>query len=255
MAMDASQAREMLYASRRAPHLIAQVVPAPFTLFMEKTVQRMIAEGYLGDLLSIDASASWKSFFIDRDGPFTWRQDLDTSGYNVMLLGAVYECVQRLVGHATSVTAVTKVNVNHRKDQNGLIRAIPVPDHAEVLCEMATGAILHLRFSEVMGLGPAPHIWLFGSEGTLMIDYDIFRNDDVELNRLWGGRRGDECLSKIDIPTENRGTWQVEEEFIGAIRGQGTITHTTFEDGVRYMELTEAVTRSAQSRTTVHLPL
>ena len=254
MAMSVAQAREMRDASRRSPHLVTQVVPAPFTLFMEGTVQRLIADGYIGDILSIDATASWGSF-IDREGSFNWRHDLDMSGYNVMLLGAVYENIQRLVGHATRVTAMTKVNVTHRVGESGRRRAVPVPDHAEALCEMACGAVLRLRFSEVTGLDLGPQMWLFGSEGTLKINYDIFRNDDVELNRLWGGRRGDEALSEIEVPVEERGTWRVEEEFIGAIRGEGPVTHTTFEDGVRYMELTEAVTRSAQSRATVHLPL
>ncbi len=39
----------------------------------------------------------------------------------------------------------------------------------------------------------------------------------------------------------------MEEEFINAIRGREKITHTTFEDGVRYMEFTDAVTKSAAS--------
>jgi hypothetical protein len=33
------------------------------------------------------------------------------------------------------------------------------------------------------------------------------------------------------------------------------VTRTRFEDGVRYMEFTEAVTRSAQSGQAVNLPL
>lgn len=48
---------------------------------------------------------------------------------------------------------------------------------------------------------------------------------------------------------------QVEEEFVAAIRKQGTIRRTTFEQGVRYMEFTEAVARSVQSGCTVKLPL
>ena len=48
---------------------------------------------------------------------------------------------------------------------------------------------------------------------------------------------------------------QVEEEFVAAIRGEGSVRRTTFEQGVRYMEFTEAVTRSIQSGCTVKLPL
>lgn len=47
----------------------------------------------------------------------------------------------------------------------------------------------------------------------------------------------------------------MEEEFVAAIRGQEKIRLTTFEQGVRYMQFTEAVTRSIQSGATVRLPL
>jgi predicted dehydrogenase len=45
------------------------------------------------------------------------------------------------------------------------------------------------------------------------------------------------------------------DEFIEAIRGKGTITQTTFEDGVKYMEFTEAVARSAAEGRAIALPL
>jgi predicted dehydrogenase len=41
--------------------------------------------------------------------------------------------------------------------------------------------------------------------------------------------------------------WRVEEEFVNAIRGREKVTHTNLEDGVRYMEFTDAVTKSAQT--------
>ena len=43
----------------------------------------------------------------------------------------------------------------------------------------------------------------------------------------------------------------VEEEFVNAIRGREKIARTSFEDGVRYMEFTDAVTRSATTGQTV----
>jgi hypothetical protein len=47
----------------------------------------------------------------------------------------------------------------------------------------------------------------------------------------------------------------VEQEFVNAIRGQEPITHTSFEDGMKYMEFTEAVARSMASGAAVALPL
>ena len=42
---------------------------------------------------------------------------------------------------------------------------------------------------------------------------------------------------------------------MNAILGLEAVTHTSFADGVRYMEFTEAVTRSAQGGRAVGLPL
>ncbi len=98
-------------------------------------------------------------------------------------------------------------------------------------------AVAHLRFSAVTGLAPAPGVWIFGSEGTLRLEADA--------KRLSGAKRGDKELREIPVPTGRRIGWRVEEEFVNAIRGREKITRTNFEDGVRYMEFTDAVTRSA----------
>ncbi|MGH7306800.1 MAG: Gfo/Idh/MocA family protein, partial [Candidatus Rokuibacteriota bacterium] len=50
---------------------------------------------------------------------------------------------------------------------------------------------------------------------------------------------------EIVIPKEKRMGWRVEEEFVNAIRGKEKVTRTSFEEGVRYMEFTDAVTKSA----------
>ena len=57
------------------------------------------------------------------------------------------------------------------------------------------------------------------------------------------------------MPREKQGHWRVEEEFVSAIRGLESVKLNTFEIGVRYMEFTEAVVRSAHTRETVYLPL
>jgi len=79
-------------------------------------------------------------------------------------------------------------------------------------------------------------VWIFGTDGTLRLEADA--------KRLSGGRRGDRELTEIPIPAERRIGWRVEEEFVNAIRGREKVSRTTFEDGVCYMEFTEAVARS-----------
>ena len=246
MAMDGAQARDMLYAARLKPNLVTQIVPSPMTLKVDETIQELIADGYLGDVLSVDVAVR-QGGFIDRDAPFHWRHNRDLSGYNIMSMGIWYEAMMRWVGHATSVTALTRVNVKSRRDAAGATRHISIPDQIEVLCELESGAVARLGMSTVFGLAPAPEAWLFGTEGTLRVDGGSMT--------LYGGRRGDSGLSEIAIPPEKQGSWRVEEEFINAIRGKEQVTHTSFEDGVKYMEFTEAVTRSAESGQSVNLPL
>lgn len=246
MAMDASEAHTMLAASREHPGLVAQIVPAPHTLSVDATIKELIADGFLGNILSVDMRVS-QGGFIDRESPIHWRQDRDLSGYNIMGMGIWYEAMMRWVGPALSVSALTRVHVDHRPSWTGERRTVTVPDHVEILCELAGGAVAHISHTAVSGLAGPDQVWIFGDEGTLHLEAGSMA--------LRGGRRDDDGLSEIDIPPEKRGGWRVEEEFVNAILGLEPVTHTTFEDGVRYMEFTEAVTRSSQSGQKIGLPL
>lgn len=243
MAMNAKEAHQMRAAARTKPHLVAQIVPSPFTLRVDKTLKRLLVEGYLGELLAVEVRAG--GTFLDKTAPLHWRNDFDLSGYNIMTMGIWYEALLRWVGEATRVTAMGKTYVKLRKNDQGALKPVRIPEHIDVTADLACGAQLHLQVSSVAGLTGAPEAYLFGSEGTL-------RFTD---NKLFGGKKGEKALAEIAIPAAEAGAWRVEEEFINAIRGQEEITHTNFEDGVKYMEFTEAVTRSMQDGCVISLPL
>jgi predicted dehydrogenase len=136
-----------------------------------------------------------------------------------------------------------------RKDAAGQMRAVRIPEHLDVIADMACGAQAHIQLSSVTGLAGANEFYLYGSRGTL-------KGSLVMANqKLWGGQKGDSELKEIEIPAAEAGDWRVEEEFANAIRGQEKITHTNFEDGVKYMEFAEAVTRSMLTGRAVPLPL
>ena len=240
MAMNAREAHAMLDAAREKPHLVTQVVPT--LTGVDKTAKRLIDKGYLGDVLAIRVREN--GGFIERTAPLQWRQDFDLSGFNVMALGIRYEVVMRWVGEATRVMAMGKTFVRMRQDSpGGRMRAVRMPDHLDVIADMACGAQAHLTFSQVTGLALENGISVYGSEGTLRLSG----------GRLYGGRRGETALHEITVPEE--GGTRVEQQFIEAIRGEGTVTQTTFEDGVKYMEFTEAVARSAAEGRAITLPL
>ena len=245
MATNAAEAQDMLDASRERPELVAQIVPSPMTFKVDDLINKQINEGYLGDLLSVEIQVLGPDF-VDIGGPYHWRHNRDLSGYNILSMGIWYEAMIRWAGRATKVIALTKVNASYRIDENGTRVNVTIPDHVDVLCELANGAQAHIRVSATTGLSPGNDIWLYGSEGTLHLD--------GKLN-LSGGKRGDSQLSEIANPPDGQYAWRVEQEFIGAIRGEESIVPTPFDVGVHYMEFTEAVTRSAQSGQAISLPL
>jgi predicted dehydrogenase len=246
MAMNVAEARRMLEGARRHPNLVAQLVPSPFTLEVDGTIQNLMAEGYLGQLLAVEVSGM-QGRFVDREAPLHWRQDASLSGFNILNMGIWYEAMIRWTGPATRVMASTLVATPERRDATGALRPVTVPDHVDILATLSGGAIAHLRFSAITALAPPNEAWLFGSEGTLRLD--------ANTRRLYGGRRGATALEEIVIPPDKRIGWRVEEEFVNAVRGLEKVTRTTFEDGILYMEFTEAVARSAASGQAVSLPL
>jgi predicted dehydrogenase len=210
---------------------------------VDRTIQRLVAEGYVGNVLAVEVRAG--GAFLDPHAPLHWRNDFDLSGYNTMSMGIWYEAVMRWVGHATKVMAMARTFVPMRRTTGGQLKAVRIPEHIDVTAEMACGAQLHLQVSTVAGLAGPPEAFLFGSTGTLRFSQ----------NKLFGGRKTDSQLAEIPIPADDEGGWRVEQEFVNAIRGQEVITHTSFEDGVKYMEFTEAALRSAAEGRAIALPL
>ena len=243
MAMNAREAHAMRMMSRRKPKLIAQIVPSPMTLRVDKTIKRLITEGYVGNILAIEIRAGGS--FLDSESAIQWRQDFDLSGMNIMSMGIWYEALMRWVGEATKIMAMGNTYVKMRTDSDGNMKSVRIPEHIDVVGELTCGAQLHMQISSVTGLAGQPEAIIFGSDGTLRFSE----------NKLFGGQKTDDELMEIDISKEDEGAWRVEEEFVNAIRGEEEITHTDFDTGVKYMEFTEAVTRSMMSGNTITLPL
>jgi predicted dehydrogenase len=242
MARNLQEAKDMLLAAQDKPHLVTQVVPSPLTMNVDQTVKRLVREGFIGDVLAVEVTQ--KGDYVDFESPLHWRQDAEISGNNVMSMGLWYETIVRWIGEATRVTAMGRTFVNLRQDnERGELRAVSVPDHLDVVAAMACGAQAHFGLSAVSGLGPGSEIALFGSEGTIK----------VRDGCLLGGRKGDPDFTPISIPIGEDQGWRVEQEFIGAIRGEEVISLTTFEDGVKYMAFTDAVHISMIERREVAL--
>lgn len=242
MAMNATEAHQMFTAAQQHPELVAQIVPSPLSLNVDKTIKHLIESGALGQLLTIECRHG--NQFYDPDSPLHWRQDTRKSGFNIMAMGIYYEAIMRWVGPARRVMAMGQIYTQQRTDETGQAHEIGVPEHIDVLADIGPQIQLHLQESAVIPQREGDGIWLTGSEARLH-----FHQGQLRLST-----KTDPAWRDVPITPERRGGWRVEEEFIRAIRGEETVTHTTFADGVRYMEFTEAVHRSIKEGQAITLP-
>lgn len=247
MAMSAAEARQMLEASQKRPELVTQIVPSPFGLRAHAIVKELLASRFIGDLREV-VVIGCSDALADAATPLGWRQVAELSGVNTLTLGILHETLIRWIPDPIRVMSQATAFTPDRLDPaTGMHVRVGTPDSVQVLTEIPGGARGLYHFSGVTRFGPGSQIHLYGSDGSLK--YELQPTD-----RLLGARRGDAALQEIPVPPEKAMGWRVEAEFIDAIRGRGEIEFTDFATGVRYMEFTEAVARSAQSGGAVDLP-
>ena len=201
MANNAHEARRMLDKANANPHLVAQVVTVGRLMKAERTVQELLAGGYLGDLYAIEVNVTEGLTEFDR--PLPRRFDRSLSGNNYLYVGVWYEELMRWVGEATKVIAMTKTCYPIQRDEEGDVVMMSMPDHLGILADFACGAQATMRFSAVAGFAPPSALWLFGSKGTLHFDQ--------QNQRLYNAQRGETTLREIAIPPEKQGRWRVTE--------------------------------------------
>jgi predicted dehydrogenase len=247
MAMNAREAQRMHDRSRELPDLAAMIVPSPYGLTGDAFVKSLIDSGFLGELREIHVF-SFNDQLADPETPISWRQLTRYSGFNMLTLGIVYETLLRWVSPADRVLAYASKVVPVRFDpETGKKVRVGTPDCVQVLTTHEGGARGAILLSGVVWQDARLEIALYGSKGTLV--YDLLRDE------IRGARRKDRELKPMPVPAKLRGGWQVEDDFISAIRGEREVSRTDFATGVQYMQFTEAVARSSRHQMPVTLPL
>jgi predicted dehydrogenase len=247
MAMNAREAQRMHDRWRELPHLTAMIVPSPYGLTGDAYMRKLIDTGFLGSLREIHV-VSFNDQLADPESPIGWRQLTRYSGFNMLTLGIVYETLIRWVSPATRVSAYASKLIPVRVDSEiGRKVRVGTPDCVEVLTIHDPPTRGVFRLSGVVWHDARLEIALYGSDGTLI--YDLLHDE------IRGAKRSDTELKRIRVPEALRGGWQVESDFVAAIRGEQTVTRTDFGTGVKYMQFTEAVARSSRHQMPVALPL
>lgn len=245
MARNYDEAREMYEAARRSDR-VTMLCPPPHAMKGDYLMKKLIGEGYLGDLREVHVHSIADSF-ADSGLPLHWRQDSFISGYNTLNLGMLVEVLNRWVGGFDQVIAMAATHTpRRRKEGSAQEVAVDVADSLGIVGRLRNGALGVFHFSGAAYLGGENRIELYGSKGTLVYG--------ITSHRILGGQSGDRELHPIEIPAELAREWTAEADFVNAIRTGAPVT-PDFEEGLRYMEFTEAVYRSARSGRAVSLPL
>src|SRR5207244_3211361 len=82
-------------------------------------------------------------------------------------IGSPYESMMRWLGRGNRVMAMAKIHVPFRRGPKGEPVSVSLPDHVDILYELANGAQVHMRMSETTGLSRGNQTWIHGSEGTI----------------------------------------------------------------------------------------
>jgi predicted dehydrogenase len=233
MASNLSEARAMHAESMAHPDRVCQIVPSPFTLDFDKAIIGLLQAGTLGDLTEVFVDHS-HGLYLDPDALMTWRQDPHYSGNNMLTMGIYHETVQRWLPDPCSVDHVSSGIVTKERIhwETGELSQVALPDFLHILGHLERGTVLNYHFS---GVEPGPGrnaIKLVGTKATLVVD--LFA-DELILSQ------GDEPGQPILVPAEDKPGWRVEADFIESIREGKPVELTSFADGVRYMEFTDAV--------------
>ena len=243
MCMNLAEARQM-YAASQQTDKVAMIVPAPFYLSAEPLLLDKLHSGFFGDLLEIHFTGLSGGYAPD--APLHWRQRRDLSGNNIMAMGIGNETVRRYAGHEKAVIAYGKTFTTERLDEETGQRApADVPESLGIVAALESGATSVYHLSSVARLGPSFGFAFYGTKGSFKMDE----------SGIWIAGEDDDEYQSFDIPEHPRDGWQVEEDFVDAIRDGRTVTHTSFADGVKYMEFTEAVQISMAEGRRVELPL
>ena len=249
MCMNLAEARKMYEASQHTD-CVNMIVPAPFYLTAEPILLEKLANGFFGDLLEIHINGLTGGWMPD--APLHWRQRRELSGNNVMGMGIFNETVRRYAGHEKSVMAYGKTFTTERIDEETGQKAVAdVPESLGVIAELESGATAVYHLSSVARLGPNFSFAFYGTKGS----FKMGEGDAVSSGGVSIAGVDDKEYQPLELPAHPRNGWQVEEDFVDAIRDGRPVTHTSFADGVKYMEFTEAVQISIAEGRRVDLPL
>lgn len=233
MAANLAEARAMRAAAEARPELVAQIVPAPFSLDFDAMIREILRSGELGRLLEVRVTHTTGSQATG-DELLSWRQETELSGVNVMSLGILHETVERWLDDEPE-WLLADAEVSHplrRRSSDAVAERVEIPDSLSVLGRFArSGARLIYHVSAVESGESRLEFRINGSQGALRFD-----GAEGLLYRAEAGQ-----TTERSVFPRNPVGWRVEADFVASIRDGKPVELTSFDQGERYMKFTEMV--------------
>jgi predicted dehydrogenase len=240
MAMTLKEGRDMLVAAQAHPELVSMLCPPRVGMKGGRYFKKLLSDGYAGDLRHFHLMVH-SDLFSDAGTPAHWRQRVEICGVNALSVGVYAEILNDWLGSPLRLQAQMKTAVPMRG-----LNKVDVPDVIQVIGEWSNSLLGTLDWSAVALFSPDAALTIYGRDGTLVYNFT--------KDQIFGARRGDMCMTELSIPAEYATLWTLEADFIDAIRN-GKRSFASFDAGVRYLEFTEAVIRSARGGRAVKLPM
>ena len=237
MARTAAEARRMEEAWRRSG-LTAMLCPPPIAMYAGNVIQRILDSGELGAILSahvrhLDAG------YLDAGAPMSWRLNRDYQGFNTLTLGMYAEVLHRWFGPTKTVFGSTVIRTPERiNPETNRLQRVEIAEEVFAAAVTAGGVHIQYTLSALAAHGGDSTIEVFGSEGSMKY---VLQREEV-----WFGKKNGP-LELLPISETDYKPWTVEADLINAIRNGIPDPSPTFTEGVRYMEVTEAVYESART--------
>ncbi|HEV2121340.1 MAG TPA: Gfo/Idh/MocA family oxidoreductase [Chloroflexota bacterium] len=254
MAMDYADARKM-YDAWQSSDRTAVICAPPHYMRGDKVIRRMLNEGFIGQPYNV-VIRSYADQYHNPKAPVHWRQIEQISGVNTLDVGMMIEVVHRWLGYTKRVVAQTATFIPERPaaevNQGAGQTKVDRPDSLTLAAQMENGALLSGLWSSVTRFASDLNmIEIYGSEGTIRY---LLGMDAPGSGKILAAKANEEGLKEVPIPESEARPWTVEQDFIEAVREGKRDPEPSFWDGLKYMEFTDAVVKSAREGRAVDLP-
>ncbi len=231
LCMDWNEAQQMTAAAAVHPQQVSMVCPSPFRVRWERTVKQILASPEFGQLqmVSVDSRSNANA----NPNQISWREQTQYSGLNILQVGIFAETLNAWCGEYDTLIARTYIQVPEKTDVAGQKLEIKVPQVVRLRGKLISGVVSNESHTGLWPQQERSEIALFGTEKTCVVD---LLAGNVQLHQKQGPTRK-------QIVDATGDPWQVEAEFIAAVRSarRGEHWHTPtqinpdFPTAARYM--------------------